>query len=245
MISPKTLALLIGFTIIFVGSSIQVNAQQVKHFDNGISVGASINYGGIYYESNGSVLNDIWTNSLGYQFHVLYGYNISSVISLNTGAELFVNRYRFEEQRTPETDEQGQPTGDFFTASMKDAVGTTYISVPINLILRPLGNKSFYAVVGPDISFKIAHSNGTIITNFETNSGENNQILFEESYVIPERSKSLLLFANLGVGYSFDTNLLPLNIEIGAKHSITPYMDGDNFITSWIRNLSFTLSYRL
>lgn len=245
MINSKTFPLSLAFTVIFVCYSIQASAQQDRHSDNGISFGTSINYGGKYIESNGIHLNDLWTNSFGYQFHVLYGYNFSSVLSLNTGAELFTNRYNFNDQKTPETNAQGEPTGNFITASMNDAAGITYISVPINLIIRPIGNKSFYAVVGPNISFKFAHSNAMIITNYENESGEIIQTLFEDSYDLPERSENILLFAYSGLGYSLDSNSLPLNFELGAKHSITPYMNGDNFIASWIRNVSFTLSYRL
>ena len=126
---------------------------------------------------------------------------------------------------------------------MTGAVGTTYIGLPVNLIIRPLGNKSFYALIGPELSYKVAHSNGTIKTVFETES-EEHEVLFEEAYDIPERSNNTQLFVNFGIGYSFDANFIPLNIEIGVKQALTPYMSGDNFINSWMRNFSLTASYR-
>lgn len=219
-------------------------AQDGQNYDNGLRIGASINYGGIYYESDGDFLNDIWSNSPGYQLHVFYGFSVSSLFSLNAGATLFVNRYRFDTQRNPATNEQGDPTGDFITSSMSGAVGTTYVGLPVNLIIRPLGNKSFYALIGPELSYKVAYSNGTITTVFETESEEENEVLFVDAYDIPERSNNTQLFVNFGIGYSFDANFIPLNIEIGAKQAVTPYMSGDNFINSWIRNFSLTASYR-
>jgi hypothetical protein len=230
---------------VILSLAIQAFAQQGKHPDKGFSIGASLNYGGIYFERDGSFLNDLWTNSPGYQFHVLYGYNISSVFSLNTGAEIIVNRYDFKEQRTPETNEQGQATGNFFTTSMNDAVGTTYLRLPVNLIVRPLANKSFFAAVGPDVSFKVSHKNGILITRYASDSDETNENQFEDTYDIPERSRGTMFFLNAGLGYSINSNTLPLTVQLGARQSITPYMDGDDFITSWIRNLSFTISYRL
>lgn len=229
--------------LLFAFGLSDVYAQETQNIEDGFRLGASVNYGGIYYESNSDLLNDIWSSSLGYQFHALYGYRISSLFSLNTGATLFINRYSFDEQRTPATNEQGEPTGNFIRSSMTGSVVTSYIGLPVNFIIRPLGNKSLYALVGPEVSYKVAHSNGTIKTVFETESEEENEELFEEVYDIPERSKNTLLFVNLGIGYSFDANFIPLNIEIGAKQALTPYMSGDNFITSWIRNFSLTASY--
>lgn len=245
MLNFKATSHLIIYGSIILCCTIQVNAQQSIHFDNGIIIGAAINYGGIYFESDGEILNDIWESSFGYQFQVVYCYNISPVISLTAGLELFVNRYKFVEQRSPETNVLGEPTGNFFTTSMKDEVGTTYLTLPLNLIIRPIQNKSFYAIIGPDISFRVAHKNGTANSYFVTDSGQDKELWFEETYDIPERSRNTLIFANVGLGYSLDSKLLPLNIELRAKNSITPYMDGDNFIKSWIRNVSFSLSYRI
>ena len=118
-------------------------AQDDQNYDDGFSLGASINYGGIYFERDGDALNDIWSSSPGYQFHALYGYKISSLFSLNTGATLFTNRFSFDEQRTPATNEQGDPTGNFIRSSMTGAVGTTYIGLPVNLIIRPYGISLF------------------------------------------------------------------------------------------------------
>lgn len=241
MIKPGSIQLLILFAATFVFSLPQVNAQESGHFNDGFRAGASINYGGIYYESNGSALNDVWMNSFGYQVHVLYGYNLSSLISVESGIQFFVHRYNFEEQIPPETDQAGNPTVSFFRRYMDETVGTSYLSVPLNLTIRPLANKSFYAVAGPEIAFKVAYSNGTLITYSELDE----VIFFEEPYDIPERSNNTLLLASAGIGYSFESASFPMNIELGVKHSITPYVDGDNFVTSRIRNLSLTISYRL
>ena len=245
MINPMPIQLPVLFVLTFVFSLPQLNAQQSANFDDGFRAGATINYGGIYYEGNGGSLNDIWSNSYGYEAHVLYGYNLSSWVSVESGINFLVNRYRFDDQRTPVTSNQGEPSGSFIKTSMEGAVGTTNLGLPVNFIIRPIKNKAFYAVVGPEISYKIAHSNGTIITVYETKSDEDNMILFQIAYDIPEQSNNTLLSVNAGVGYSFDSSSLPLNIEFRAKQSITPYVGGDDFITSWIRNLSLTISYRL
>jgi hypothetical protein len=223
----------------------RADAQESRAYDTGFSIGAAINYGGIYFESDGDFLNEIWENSFGYQFHVMYGYTISPVISLNGGVELFINRYNYVEQRSPETNQQGEPSGNYYSFSMQDEVGTTYLTLPLNFIVRPLQNKSYYAVVGPDISFKVAHKNSIINVYREDESGQNRELEFEQSYDTPEQSRNTLLFVNAGLGYSIDSARLPLNIEIKAKHAIHPYMDGENFIKSWVRNVSFGLSYRL
>lgn len=241
----KAVNFLIICSIIIVCCSIQSKAQQIRHFDSGINIGVSINYGGIYYENSGNTLNDNWSNSYGYQFHMLYGYKISSALAMNTGAKLFVNRYKYVEQRNPETTELGEPTGNFISTSMAGTIGSTYIGIPVNLIIRPIGNKSFYTMVGPEISHKVSHSNGTLKTVIETDAEEDNEVIIEEAYDIPERSNNTLLFVNVGLGYSFDTKSIPLNIELGVKQAVTPYMSGDNFISSWMRNLSVTVSYRL
>ena len=238
------LKLSVLFILIFAFSFHKVSAQNSADFDDGFRVGATLNYGGIYYESNGGALNDIWSSSFGYEAHVLYGYNLSTIISIESGVHFFFNRYRFDEQRIPATNEQGNPTGDFIRSSMSGSVGTTYIGFPVNLIIRPLENRSFYALIGSELAYKIAQSNGIITTVFETESEEENVVLFEDIYDIPERSNNTQLFVNIGIGYSFDTHYIPLNIQIGAKQALTPYMSGDNFIKSWLQNFSLTVSYR-
>lgn len=247
MFKFRSIQFLILSSIVLVFNIYQVNAQQSRHFDDGFSVGASINYGGIHYEgSDGSYVNDFWSNALGYQVHVLYGYRFSSLFSLQSGIELFVHRYTYDDLNMPETTYEGESTGNFVRSKMKESsVGTTYLSLPINLKIRPISYKSFYAVIGPEISAKIAHSNGTLVTNLETDSGEVIVTLYEMYYDIPERSRNTLISANAGIGYSFISSLSPLSVELRAKHSITPFLDGDDFITSRIRSFSLSISYRL
>ena len=62
--------------------------------------------------------------------------------------------------------------------------------------------------------------------------------------MISGRLGNTLLFVNAGVGYSFDSSSHPLDLEFGAKKAVRPYMSGDNFIKSWIRSFSLTVSYR-
>lgn len=219
------------------------NARQDTNYEEGFRFGASMNYGRIYFESDGSFLNDLWKPSPGYQFHILYEYHVSNVFSVSSGIGIFVHRYRFEEQRTPETDSMGNPTGFFATLSMRNTVGTTYLQLPLHLAMRPFANKSLYVTAGPDLALKLSHKNGTLVSR--SDSSHENPILFEDLYNTPERSNVVLFFINVGIGYSLDSRVLPMNIHLGAKQSITPYMDGDNFLTSRIRNISVTFSYRL
>lgn len=227
------LILMLGFSY--------AHAQGYQNYDDGFRVGASVNYGGIYYASEGDFLNDIWSNSLGYQVHVLYGFRLSSLFSLSTGATLFANRYGFKEQKNAVIGDFGEPTGGYIVSSMTGSAGTTYVGLPVNFIVRPLGNKSLYVLAGTEISYKITHSNGTIKTTLV--EGDDEHILFDERYDIPERSHDTMLFLNLGIGYSFGPASLPLNIEFGARQALTPFMSGENFINSWIRTFSLSASY--
>jgi hypothetical protein len=243
LLNLTTLYLLI--VALYACSLPTANARQSHHFGDGFRAGASLNYGGIYFERDGFGLNDIWLYSTGYQFHMDYGIYISSILSLRPGIELFVHRYELDELTSPETNPLGEPTGSIFRSSMDGPVGTTYLSLPVFLIIRPFGNKSVFAVAGPDISFKIAHKNGVLTTIRESGEQANGEVFFVDAYDIPERSAGTILSLNAGIGYSLDARLLPLDIEIRAKHSVTPYMGGDDFIDRWIRSLSFSVSYRL
>ena len=235
-------SILLSLILIF---GLSEGRAQVNHnFDDGLQIGASVNYGGKYFESNGDPLNDIWARSPGYQFHMLYGFELSPLFSINTGATLFFNRYSLDILRNPVTDANGEPTGDLIESSMDGTVGTTYVGLPLNLIVRPLGNKSLYITAGPELSYKVAHSNGTITSVYVNESGEFVELLFEDDYDLPEQSNSTILFINAAIGYSFDSDLFPINIEIGAKQAATPFKSGDDFITSRLRSFSFTASYR-
>ncbi|MCH8494478.1 MAG: outer membrane beta-barrel protein [Balneolales bacterium] len=238
----KILSLFIIYGAIILASSPQANAQQYKHVDDGFSIGASVNYGGIYFEKDASFLNDIWSNSVGFQSQVMYGMNLSSVFSVKVGAELFVHRYQMDDIRSVETNDVGEPTGNEKVSFMNGSVGTTYLSLPVNLIIRPLRNKAFYAVVGPDVSFKIAHKNGML----KMRSIPNSDYWFDNDvkYEVPEQSRDTMFFANVGLGYSFAPFSVPLNVELRAKHSMTTFMDDESFADIWVRNVSFSVAYR-
>jgi len=167
-VSTKKISLVALFTLTLAFYS-DSYAQTNSDFDSGFQIGVSLNYGGIFFESEFSSLNDLWDFSIGSQFHVLYGFKLSPLFSVQTGANFLVHRYRLGDIRQPETNELGATTGNFINTSMSNDAGTSYIGVPVNLIVRPLTNKSFYALLGTNIAFKVAHKNATITTEFQDN----------------------------------------------------------------------------
>jgi len=207
-------------------------------------VAATLNYGGIYFSSDGNMLNDVWSSSPGFQLEVLFGYHLTPSVSLSSGASLFFNRYQFEEQIQPFTDEQGEPTGDIGRTSMDGTVGTTYLGVPAHFTFRLFGNKSFYVLAGPELAFKVGHKNGTFTSVYEHAANNETELMFSEIYNNPENSGDIQVFINLGIGYSIDSPSFPLDFHLGAKQAVMHYMGGDNFINTWIRNFSFTAAYR-
>jgi len=212
--------------------------QMMRHFDNGLQVGASINYGGIHFESGAAPWSGRLKESVGMQLHATYGQNIFTFLSVNTGVSLFVNRYAFDTQSTPADDGTESEIHTF----MDWSVGTAYVGVPLNIVLRPLELRSFYAVIGPEVSFKIDHTNGTIETIVENYSREPNEVLEEVLYDTPERSEDRIWFINAALGYSF--SWIPWNIELGLKQGITPYRSGEGIVTSRIRSAFLTAAYR-
>jgi len=232
---------------VFVFSLPQLlQAQQLRGFDDGLRIGASLNFGNTYFESDYSSANDDWSGAAGYQTHLLYGYSLSSLFAVESGVQVFVNRYRFEDSEMIRTNEMGEEIGVFAVMSMDETVGTTYLGLPVNLIMRPLGNRSFYALLGPEISLKVAHKNGTIVTEVVDETGDfDNLEIPPFTYDPPAQSNSSVLFVNAALGYSFDSHALPLNIELGARQAVTPYISGGDYINRWMRNASFTVSYRL
>ena len=225
--------------------------SQYHDFDEGFSIGASVNYGGKYFESDSGGLNDFWSSAIGFGLHFTYSYPLSPAFALGTGSTLFVNRYTFEEQRMPWTDETGQPTGPEIVASMDGAASTTYIGLPVNLVIRPLSDRSFFLALGPEVGFRVGYRNGTIITREDppgdgTENGNGfDGAIFDENYDVPEQSEDLVLFVNAGLGYSIDSLRFPLDISLGLRQSATNYITEDNFADTWLRHLTFTVSYRL
>lgn len=228
--------------------------NQQHGFDDGLGIGASLSFGGQNFESEYSMINDFYTNSVGYGLHLRYGYALSPLFSLNTGASLFVNRYSTGEERGSFTNETGEPTGPESFTSMAGTAGTTYAGLPINLVIRPLRNKSFYATLGPEFGFKVAHNNDIITTRIDPVPQEGDPywgevdedgVLFVVQYDNPERSRNAMLFVNAGLGYSLDAAALPLDVALILRQAVTTYMDGDDYINSWLRHMTVSVTYRL
>ena len=228
--------------------------SQPHNFDSGFNFGVSVNYGGLYFDNEFSNFNDFYKSSVGYGFHVLYPYSLSPVFSLSTGVTVFVNRYSAGENRGIFTDESGEPTGTESVTTMAGTAGTTYAGLPVNLVIRPLANKSIYATIGPEVGYRVAHNNDAFTTRLDPvpeegdpywGMGDEDGVISVVSYINPEQSRRINLFVNAGFGYSFDEDALPLDITLGVRQAVTTYMGDDNFIDSWLRHLTFTVSYRL
>jgi hypothetical protein len=220
----------------------QALAQLGTQLDERLSLGIAVNYGGKYFESDGDMLNDIWSSGYGYEIRALWNFPITPEATLNTGLQLLVNRYRFDEQLTPETNEVGLPTGRIGILSMNKAVGTTYLGIPLRISFQPLSNAFFYAFAGTDLALKIASQNGSLRFRWDVPSDED---IFADNYDVPELSRNLMVFAHAGVGVSLPEQPLPINIELGVRQSVTPYMDREDFFTTWLRSFTLAITYRL
>lgn len=228
----------------------QANIAESSIFDNGLRIGASINYGGPFFDSEFSQTNDFFTNSTGFGLQALYGFSLNSMFSVSSGITFFVNRYSSDEDFSPFTNEAGEPLGTGAITSMEGTAATAYAGVPVNLVVRPLPNKSFYAVLGPEIGFRIAHKNDMIVSRIDPIPeegdpfGDENGIISSTEYKNPELSRKTILFINAGLGYSLPSASLPLDFSLGIKQSLVTYVDREDYINSWLRHATLSVSYR-
>ncbi|MCH8568988.1 MAG: PorT family protein [Balneolales bacterium] len=218
-------------------------AQQSSHFDNGLSFNLSAHSGGIVFGSEGSNLNDYYKNEPGFGLQLQYGYSLTPMISVKSGIGFSMLRYSFSSEQQG-TDETGNPTGEIIISESDGVMSNTYIDVPLNFVLRPLPNRAFYVMAGPQLSFKVGYTNRDFIARHISADGDVLFVFDPVTYDTPERSNNILLLAKAGIGYSLDTMNFPLNFELGFGHSLTPYLGGDGFINNYTRTFSFTIAYR-
>ncbi len=210
-----------------------------------LEIGASVNYSSLHYESSdGDFINDVISYDFGFQIHALTNFDFSQNFSLQTGLEYFFFTYDIEELTIQETDINRNPTGNYLKAYIgKKDFNTTYLSLPIRLRYSPLSRSQFYITAGPEFSYKIGYKNGEYKNILYS---ENDEQLQEMSftYDVPEAANNFLISGVAGMGYNF-RSIAPIKLEVKAKHSITPYLSGDNSTKSWVRSLSFSVSYSI
>lgn len=219
-------------------------------FHEGFRAGASINVGSIRFERDFDALNDNFSSEAGLQLHALYMQSLNSTFSAETGLTLFSHRYSFFSEQDV-TDELGVPTGEIIINETDERIGTSYLSLPLNLIARPFPQRSalggLYITAGPEVGYKVAHFNGTITARALDERGEEIEDfgIENERLEIPGQSRDVLFFANAGIGYRIHSERFPLNIELRGKHSINRYAEGENRADVWLRKASLMISYRI
>jgi hypothetical protein len=230
---------------VFLLSGLFYNNADAQHvlFKN-IQIGGSANFSTLHYESDLSSLNDDISSDAGFQIHITTRHDLSERIGLQTGLEYFYYAYDFS-TRTVVTDENGEPTGEILRTRLEDSIQTSYLSLPLRLQFRPVAERPFYISAGTELSYKIGYSDGELVTQRIPAEGDPiDEPELASTYDAPGQANDVLLSGTLGVGYDFGEGF-PLTAEIRAKHSITPYLSGENVANSWVRSLAFTLAYRL
>ena len=230
------------FFLVSIFIPFQASAQKLpmEHF----KLGAAVHYSRLHISDNATGFQEHLSWDIGYQLHALSSHPLSSRFSIESGIKGFLFSYEFDEMSSRARNEEGEYTGNRLVTSMKGDLRTYYLSVPVNLQFHPF-ESSFYLSAGPEISYKAGYSNGTLETDMYTEEGE---ILprfhFEEEYTVPEESQDFLLAAKTGFGLN-PGQTIPVNFELNILHSLTHYLDPDEYIDSWIRGASFSVSYQL
>ncbi len=215
-------------------------AQSSNHPIGTLRLGFGANYSDLRFGQMVASLNEIWRAAPGYQVQVLAERPLHSRISILTGLEFHVNRYRFQEQSIVATNPSGEPTGEVYTQRLENTVGVYYLAVPLHIHAYPLKSQSMYLTVGPELALKIGYRN----SRFQTTSNHLTDIPMYETYDIPERSRDRMWFASAGIGYRSTSVRYPIDVELKIRHSITTFMDDDSFANQWIRSGIVALRYR-
>ncbi|MEX0856873.1 MAG: outer membrane beta-barrel protein [Balneolaceae bacterium] len=226
--------------LLMPGHSIQAQGSLIEK----IEVGASLNYNTLHYESEIDVLNDFISFDFGFQIHALINQNISKRFILQSGLEYFFFTYEFEDQIFQQTEPNGGTTGNYYKNSMTENFNTSYLTLPIRIQYHPFSDQQIYFTAGPEFSYKIGYSNGTYKSVLYSDNDERLQESYSDEYDVPESANDFLVSGIAGIGYNLNP-VVPIAIEVKAKHSITPYLSGGNYIDSWIRSLSLSVSYKL
>jgi|GEM_PF-2611342 hypothetical protein len=233
--------LLLTFTFLF--SSI-VSVQAQDSFLNRFDIGGAVTYSTMNYESYGDFLNENLSHDYGYKFHLHYNHQISEKVTLLTGLEYLFFSYTFEDLETIETNENGDPTGRYFTTTMKEEFSSTHLLLPVRFKYHPLPEFRAYITAGAELSYKIGFENGTTETVLYTEDGAQTEDLFVDEYNIPETANDLMVNGTAGIGYSFNPGI-PITAEVRFTQSLTPYRSGNGYINSYMQGFTFALSYRL
>lgn len=234
----------ISFLSLFLLCAVYSNAEAQKSLFDNFQAGGSANFSTLHYESEFSGLNDVISSDAGFQIHITTRHDFSERIGLQTGLEYFYFAFDFSTQ-TVVTDETGEPTGEILRARLKDPIQTSYLSLPLRLQFRPVADRPVFISAGTELSYKIGYSNGELVAQRIPADGDPiDEPELTENYDLPELADDVLLSGTLGIGYDFGEGF-PVTAEIRAKHSITPYLSGENVAKSWVRSLAFTLAYRL
>lgn len=208
-----------------------------------LKVGASANYNTLHYKSEGDFLNDIISYGFGFQNHVLINHDLTDKFSLQTGFEYFFYTYEIEDRTLQQTEPNGETTGNYYINSMTESFSTSYLTLPVRIHYHPFSNQVYFTA-GPEFSYKIGYSKGLHETVLFSANGERLQESYSNEYDVPELANDFLVSGIAGVGYNLN-HVVPLTMEFKAKHSITPYLSGGNYIKSWIRSFSLSVSYNL
>jgi hypothetical protein len=241
MLKRISLFLFLSLGLLFIPMR-SVQAQN-SLFEN-LEVGASLNYSTLHYKSDGGFINDIISYDFGFQIHALMNRDISEKFILQSGLEYFFYTYEFEDQIIQQTGPNGGTTGNYYKNSMTENFSTSYLTVPIRIQYHPFSNHQIYFKAGPELSYKIGYSNGTYESVLYSENDERMQESYSDEYDVPESANDFIISGVAGIGCDLGS-VAPVKLEVKAKHSITPYLSGDNYIKSWIRSLSFSVSYKL
>lgn len=238
MLKRIPLFLFLSLGLLFM--PIQSIQAQSSIFDK-LEIGASANYNTLHYD--GDVLNDIISYDYGFQLHVLINHVLSEKFILQSGFEYFYYTYEFKNQTIQQTNPNGGFTGNYYKNFMAESFSTSYLTLPVRVQYHPFSSQ-FYFTAGPEFSYKIGFSNGTYESVLYSENDERLQEFYSDEYDVPESANDFLVSGIAGIGYNLNP-VVPVSIELKAKHSITPYLNGGNYIDSWIRSFSLSVSYNL
>lgn len=214
--------------------------------DDGLRIGAGVNWGTLYFERDNPFPEDYFQYEPGFQAHVSYAFHLRGNLSASAGVGVLHHRTSLRSFSQQMTDSAGQPIeGNVIITEPRGAIATSYINIPLHLKFRTVSaNGAIYLNGGPELNLKSAHQNTTFdVVMLEDGDVVENGIE-PQLFDMPERSNVMILAFRLAVGYSFPETLLPLNIEVSGMNGITPYIGGDNNIRTWMRGLSMSLIWR-
>jgi hypothetical protein len=250
--ADRYLSIIMKASILFLFGTLSLlllpirQAEAQTHWSDDLRIGVAVNYNSLHYDSEVDALNDMINYDFGYQVQVQWIRPLTSSLSLDTGLQYFVYRYKFDDPVNLITNPDGYPSGQYIKTISTEDFQSSYLGVPIHLRFRPFQERGLYLFGGPTIAYKVGYSNGSLDTSvYSKEDDEKLQVLFTSNYNAPELADDFLLTATAGLGYDFNRMQLPIDVSLSFKHGITTYMSGDNYVKSWIRSAMVSVSYTL